>query len=129
MSAVMAKYNPFAEKAGMRKVAVQEPSKEALKIVGVLKDLGFNIEMLSSLNYVQGKVDSLSSLEVRRIRDVFLKSKHPRFLKNFSYDLPYGRTEDYKKKIEGANLERLSQLIRVCGFLLQSKVYLFWRRA
>jgi tRNA(Met) C34 N-acetyltransferase TmcA len=128
MSAVMAKYNPFAEKAGMQRVAVQEPSKEALRILAVLKGLDFNIEMLGSLKYVQGKVESLSSLEVRRIRDVFLKSRHPRFLKNFSYDLPYGRTEDYRKKIEGASLERLAQLIRVCGFLLQSKVYLFWRR-
>jgi ABC-type transport system involved in cytochrome c biogenesis ATPase subunit/GNAT superfamily N-acetyltransferase len=128
MSAVMAKYNPFAEKADMQRVAVQERSKEALRILAVLKDLDFNIEMLSSLKYVQGKVESLSSLEVQRIRDVFLKSRHPRFLKNFSYDLPYGRTEDYRKKIEEASLERLAQLIRVCGFLLQSKVYLFWRR-
>jgi ABC-type ATPase with predicted acetyltransferase domain len=32
MPAVMAKYNPFAEKAGMRKIAEQPPPKEALKI-------------------------------------------------------------------------------------------------
>ena len=128
MSAVMAKYNPFAEKAGMQRVAVQEPSKEGLRILSVLKDLEFNTEMLGSLKYVQGKVESLSSLEVQRIRDVFLKSRHPRFLKSFSYNLPYGRSEDYRKKIEGASLEKLAQLIRICGFLLQSKVYLFWRR-
>jgi hypothetical protein len=26
-----------------------------------------------------------------------------------------------------AGLERLAQLIKVCGFLLQTKVYLFWK--
>jgi len=126
MSAVMAKYNPFAEKAGMQRVAVQEPSKEALRILAVLKDLEFNTEILGSLKYVQGKVESLSSLEVQRIKDVFLKSRHPRFLKSFSYNLPYGRSEDYRKKIQEASLEKLVVLIKICGFLLQSKVYLFW---
>jgi hypothetical protein len=27
-----------------------------------------------------------------------------------------------------AGLERLARLIKVCGFLLQTKVYLFWER-
>ena len=31
MSAVMAKYNPFAEKAGMKKTVEQESPKEALR--------------------------------------------------------------------------------------------------
>ena len=34
MSAVMAKYNPFAEKAGMKRIAEQAPPKEATRIVG-----------------------------------------------------------------------------------------------
>ena len=40
MSAVMAKYNPFAEKAGMVRVAMPEPPKEALKVLHVLEKLG-----------------------------------------------------------------------------------------
>jgi len=40
-----------------------------------------------------------------------------------SYSL---RKEVYAKEIMKANLERLSHLIKVCGFLLQTKVYLFW---
>jgi len=48
MSAVMAKYNPFAEKAGMRKVSEQAPPKEATKIVELLSKLGFNEQLLGS---------------------------------------------------------------------------------
>jgi hypothetical protein len=35
---------------------------------------------------------------------------------------------DYEKKVNAATLEQLAGLIKICGFLLQSKVYLFWRR-
>jgi ABC-type ATPase with predicted acetyltransferase domain len=35
--AVMAKYSPFAEKAGMAKVAVQEPSKDVLRVAAELR--------------------------------------------------------------------------------------------
>ena len=43
MSAVMAKYNPFAEKAGMKRILEQQPPKEAVNIVRVLEGLGFSI--------------------------------------------------------------------------------------
>lgn len=43
MVAVMAKYDPFAEGAGMRKVVQQGPSKEAVKISMVLSDVGINL--------------------------------------------------------------------------------------
>jgi len=36
MAAVMAKYNPFAEKAGMKCITMQPPSKEATRIAEAL---------------------------------------------------------------------------------------------
>lgn len=41
MVAVMAKYNPFAEKAGMKKVFEQQPSEEALRVADALSSFGF----------------------------------------------------------------------------------------
>ncbi|PIU58839.1 hypothetical protein COS86_07390 [Candidatus Bathyarchaeota archaeon CG07_land_8_20_14_0_80_47_9] len=41
MVAVMAKYNPFAEKAGMKKVCEQQPSEEALRVADALSSFGF----------------------------------------------------------------------------------------
>jgi len=37
------------------------------------------------------------------------------------------KKEAYVKEIMKASLERLARLIKVCGFLLQTKVYLFWK--
>ncbi len=127
MSAVMAKYNPFAEKAGMCKVADQRQSKEALQVVAVLKELGFNIELISSRTYVLSKLQSLSNRDIERVRQAFIKFKHVRFMKSFSCHMPFGKKEDYQKKIMKASLEKLTDLIRICGFLMQTKVYLFCR--
>jgi DNA-directed RNA polymerase subunit RPC12/RpoP len=53
--AVMAKYSPFAEKAGMRRVAVQEPCPGLAKISRELSALGFNLTLLGSQRYVMEK--------------------------------------------------------------------------
>ena len=128
MTAVMAKYNPFAEKAGMRRIADQQPPKEALRIKELLENLGFEIQFLNSIKYVSGKLAGLSGKDVLGIREAFIKCRHPRFSKSFSSHLPYGRKAVYEKQIRKASVEKLAELIRTCSFLLQTKVYLFWRR-
>jgi ABC-type lipoprotein export system ATPase subunit/GNAT superfamily N-acetyltransferase len=129
MPAVMAKYNPFAEKAGMRKIAEQPPSKEALKIAEVLEHLGFNIQLLGSEKYVLSKLQTLSGREMAIVRQAFIKHCHTRFMKYFFPHLPFGHKKDYVEEIKKASLERLAHLIKVCGFLMQTKVYLFWRKS
>jgi hypothetical protein len=128
MSAVMAKYNPFAEKAGMKRITEQAPPKEAMKIVGLLHELGFSEQLLGSEKYVLGKLQSLSGQDVERIRQALVKYSHPRFMKAFSYHLPYGLKQAYRKEIENLTLDKLAQLIKICGFLMQTKAYLFWRK-
>ena len=126
MPAVMAKYNPFAEKAGMRKIAEQPPPKEALAIAETLQQLGFNIHLLGSEKYVLNKLLTLSNEDLEKLREAFIKHCHARFMKYFFCHIPFGRREVYAKEVMKTNLERLSHLIKVCGFLLQTKVYLFW---
>lgn len=53
---------------------------------------------------------------------------HTRFSKSFSYHLPFGTVELYRRQIQEASLEKLAVLIKICGFLLQSKAYLFWSK-
>jgi len=93
--AVMARYNPFAEKAGMKRIAEQAPPKEAVRIVGLLHELGFNEQLLGSEKYVLEKLQSLSSQDVERIKQALVKHSHPRFMKAFSYHLPYGLKQTY----------------------------------
>jgi GNAT superfamily N-acetyltransferase len=128
MVAVMAKYNPFAEKAGMQKVAVQTPSKEAVKIRDLLEEVGFDIQFLNSRKHVQERLSRLDQNDILKIKAAFMKYKHPRFLKTFTSHVPFGQKEIYERRVADASLERLGDLIRTCSFLLQTKVYLFWRR-
>jgi GNAT superfamily N-acetyltransferase len=83
MPAVMAKYNPFAEKAGMRKIAEQPPPKEAVKIAETLSQLGFNIHLLGSEKYVSTKLQTLNAESIAKIREAFIKHPHMRFMKYF----------------------------------------------
>jgi hypothetical protein len=128
MSAVMAKYNPFPEKAGMRRVAEQRPGREALNISKILADLGFNLQLLCSEKYVQSTLKSLKHEDRQALKRAFMKYGHPRFLKSFSQHLPYGNHSLYEKWVMRASLKKLAQLVKICGFLPQTKVYLFWSR-
>jgi tRNA(Met) C34 N-acetyltransferase TmcA len=128
MPAVMAKYNPFAEKAGMQKITEQLPPKEALKIVGILHKLGFNVQLLSSEKYVLSKLHGLNQREIQSIKDALIKHSHARFMKYFFCYMPFGRKEAYAMEVRRASLERLAHLIKVCSFLMQTKVFLFWKR-
>jgi hypothetical protein len=43
--------------------------------------------------------------------------------------MPFGQKKAYTKEVMKASLEKLAHLIKVCGFLMQTKVYLFWSKA
>jgi ABC-type ATPase with predicted acetyltransferase domain len=128
MSAVMAKYNPFAERAGMKKLAEQKPGREALNISRILEDLGFNLQLLCSEKYVLSALKSLEQGDRQKLKRAFIRFRHPRFLKSFSQHLPYGNRSLYEKWVMRASLEKLAQLVKICGFLMQTKVYLFWQK-
>jgi len=62
------------------------------------------------------------------MREAFIKHCHARFMKYFFAHVPFGRKEVYAKAVMKATLERLARLIKVCGFLMQTKAYLFCSR-
>jgi hypothetical protein len=64
---------------------------------------------------------------MNRLKESFIKSKHPRFKKEFASGRhqPFGKTSDYVKGIENADSAKLGKLIKIVGMLFQTKVYLF----
>jgi ABC-type lipoprotein export system ATPase subunit/GNAT superfamily N-acetyltransferase len=130
MIAVMAKYNPFAEKAGMKKVLEQKPSEKALKVADVLSGLGFDLKLLGSQKYVLNKLRSLSPEQLKKLKEAFVKNGHPRFRKEIAAirHMPYGNASLYAKGVRNADAEKMAKLVKTAGMLLQSKVYLFWSR-
>jgi len=60
--------------------------------------------------------------------EAFIQNKAPRFMKYFFPHQPYGKFEKYKAGVEKADLKKLAKLIKICGMLRQTKVYLFWKK-
>jgi len=126
-TAVMAKYNPFFEKAGMTRIHQTTPTKQALTIRDALQKLGFNTTLLNSENYALTQLKNLTTTELTTLKQAFTQNYHPRLAKEFFHNEPYGTHQQYKQKLQTANPQKLAKLITVTATLLQTKIYLFWR--
>jgi hypothetical protein len=86
------------------------------------------LRLLGSERYVLQKLGCLSYSKIAKLKELFIKNKHPRFEKEFavSRHQPFGKTSDYIKCIEDADLVKMAKLVKIVGMLLQTKVYLFW---
>ena len=114
-----------------------EPASDALSMEEVVRLFStafkqicgarFNIQLLGSEKYVLNKLQTLGDESQEKVREAFIKHCHTRFMKYFFPHLLFGHKKDYVEEIMKASLERLARLIKVCGFLLQTKVYLFWK--
>ncbi|WNZ30434.1 MAG: ATP-binding cassette domain-containing protein [Candidatus Bathyarchaeota archaeon] len=120
MIAVMARYNPFAEHAGMTKVCESKPDKSILQALAGLEKLGFTSYLLSVPQYNEKKLKGLLPL----VKEI---------LKHFSY--PYNRRiagahgrfkkEEYNLWLKNAEICEISRALVRLAQLNQSKVYLF----
>jgi len=126
-TAVMARYNPFFEHAGMTKIQESTPSKQAQAIRETLIKLNFNTTLLSSQKHAMTQLKHLTNPELSLLKQTFAQNPHPRFLKEFFHNQPYGKHKLYKEKIKTATLKKLAKLIHVTALLLQTKAYLFWQ--
>ncbi|MEM0050371.1 MAG: ABC transporter ATP-binding protein [Candidatus Bathyarchaeia archaeon] len=127
MIAVMAKYNPFAEKAGMRKIAETKPPREIIKIIEELRKLGFNTLLLTYEKYVLEKLGTLNMRGMEHIKEVFSAYRHPRLAKALGIHSPYAEKQIYVERLKETDVKRLAKLIKTCGILAQTKVYLFYQ--
>ena len=94
--AVMAKYSPFAEKAGMQKIAVQQSVESVSGVSNMIARLGFDLQLLGSEQYVKEKLQDLTPTQLDKLKESLIKNKHPRFRKEFaaSQHQPYGKTSE-----------------------------------
>jgi ABC-type ATPase with predicted acetyltransferase domain len=128
--AVMPKYSPFAEKAGMQKIIEQQTVESISAVTKILQELGFDFQFLGSERYVQEKLQRLSPKQISQLKNAFIKSKHPRFKKEFasSRHQPFGKTSDYERCVQSVDLAKIAKLVKLVAMLLQTKVYLFWKQ-
>lgn len=128
MIAVMPKYNPFAERAGMKKILVKEPPIQATNVASELKRLGFDLRFLASKHYVLDKLGKLNDRQIGGLKSVFLHNGHSLFREALGAvrHSKSGNVKDYRQELEKSNLESLMRLIKTVSVLSQTKIYLFW---
>jgi ABC-type phosphate/phosphonate transport system ATPase subunit len=128
MIAVMAKYSPFAEKAGMKKIAEQQTQQELQKQTKAVLAIGFNLQLIGSQRYVLSVLENLNEEQITQLKTAFVASKHPRFKREVASSRhdPFGKTSDYVKYVQEADNLKLAKLIKILAMLSQTKVYLFW---
>ena len=115
MSAAMAEYNPFAERASMLLVALQPPSRKVIRIGETPKALGFDLQLLASEKQVLDHLERLKKRDVAALHCTFKRNVNPRIIKQASgkSGVPYGKTRDCAHVINCADLTKLAKLIKI----------------
>jgi len=127
--AVMARYNPFFEKAGMKKIAEQKPEPSCRKAVEELREIDFNPILLASEKQNLQRLRELSMEEMSRCKGILANVRHPRLRRAAVPEEPYTNDDTYRSAIREAGVEKTARILRVLSILMQTKVYLLWERA
>ena len=126
--AVMARYNPFFEKAGMQKIAEQTPSQSCVDALEKLHTLGFNPILLASTKQNIRQLKKMSYQELEKCRDILATVQSLR-LRRSIVPKPFVSAEAYKSALREAKIKKIAQALRVLSILTQAKVYLLWRKS
>jgi ABC-type ATPase with predicted acetyltransferase domain len=127
--AVMARFNPFFERAGMRKVAVSQPDKRLLRSLGKLEALGFDTTYLSSHAYNLTKLNKDPQF-IEKVKDVlseFGRNNGIYRKRLCSVRKAFMTKEEYEAVVDNADTDKLSKMLRILSILAQPKAYLFWK--
>jgi ABC-type lipoprotein export system ATPase subunit len=131
--AVMARYNPFFEKAGMKKVAEKKPDERLVKLKTELEKLGFGQPFLSSVGYNANKLRKLAKDQIEGIKRALIECKHF-FLRKIVIGKKECRSKlnekekwkIYAKKVQNMSPGELARILSIVARLTQVKVYLIW---
>jgi ABC-type lipoprotein export system ATPase subunit/GNAT superfamily N-acetyltransferase len=126
--AVMAQYSPFAERAGMKKIHITEPSSKVLKALDELRDLGFNPSLLSSRLYNERKLRELDETGMGRLKGALLMVDTNYYRRLSRTPRPYQKKALFREWLDTQDAESLAYSLRNLAILSQSKAYLYWCR-
>ena len=121
MIAVMARYNPFAEHAGMGRILESEVKQEILTAVEKLGELGFTSYLLAVPEYNLEKLE----WKIDQVKEILLSFKYP-YNRRIAGAHGNFKRQDYIEWLAGASKEDLARGLCRLAQLNQSKVYLFW---
>jgi len=126
--AVMARYNPFAEKAGMRLVQITEPHDSVLRSIESMRDLGFNPVLMASPRYNSDLLDGLDESQMEAFRLGLLGVGSAYYKRLARSGRPYVRKSEFREWLDKQSDESLGRALTTLNTLSQSKAYLYWHR-
>jgi len=128
LMAVMAQYNPFAERAGMKKILVTEPTEKIVEAVDRLKALGFNPALLASKSYNERVLAGLGPEGLAGVHEALLGVDGHCYRRLARVHTPYLKKTDFMEWLGAADVGSLAWSLRILGVLAQTKAYLYWCR-
>jgi len=126
--AVMAKYNPFFQVAGMRRIAESTPDRNVIRALAQLEQLGFSTAFLSSQTYNIQKLQEKATMQ--KVKEVLKEfSKRAGIFRRAlagTHKAFMDKTE-FERILEEADETKLASMLKRLSFLGQPKIYLFWK--
>ncbi len=128
--AVMAQYNPFAEKAGMKLIRIQRPHPSVWEAIERLRKLGFDPVLMASERYNLHKLRRLRPEALEAVRDALLGVAPYLYRRLIATDRfgAFVRRRQMREWLGEADLEALSRCLKRLNVLSQTKAYLYWCR-
>ena len=126
--AVMARYNPFFERAGMRRIAESKPSVHVTDALEQLEALDFDVALLAGEHYGErvvaevGREQVLEALEQLSRKDAGVRRRLA------GLRGVYPKHEEFMAKVAEFDVAGLAKALKKLSFMAQTKVYLFWSR-
>jgi len=128
--AVMAKYNPFFERAGMLKVCDRKIDKYTQDTLNALAQFGFEATFMTSHSYNLAKLHALTpELQLNVKRALVRTCRGPTFndyMKQRSLDRS---APDFSERLCSQDNEFIAHLIYRVALMATPKVYLVWDKA
>jgi tRNA(Met) C34 N-acetyltransferase TmcA len=127
-TAVMAKYNPFFEKAGMQRIAESKPSEHVLNALNQLEGLGFDIALMGSASFNEQKINQTTAKHIIDILTELSQRDGSIRRRLASTKNIYPKHEEFAAKIACFGVSELAVALKRLSFCAQGKVYLFWKK-
>jgi len=126
--AVMAQYNPFAERAGMRLIQVSEPHGSVVKAIDDLQSLGFNPVLMTSESHNREQLEALEPDKHQELRAILLSISTVYYKRLSRASSAYVKRAEFGRWLEGQDAGSLARCLVTLSTLSQSKAYLYWAR-
>jgi ABC-type ATPase with predicted acetyltransferase domain len=126
--AVMAKYNPFFEKAGMQRITESKPKPHVTKALQKLSALCFDTTLLANTQYSQHVIAEAGTETVTAILENLSKHDASTRRRLITLHNVYPKHHEFTEKLHQLDTTNLAKAIKRLSFMAQTKIYLFWRK-